>query len=1337
MYDPSGNVLSSTPPQPSKTVSGKPSGVVTDTYNADEQLASRTNGQGIGTSYQLDAVGDVVSSSSRGVVTTATYNSVGWATGTSTTTRSYDPNQDSAGGTSTPDTTTTKTTYDLAGDVLSKQDAAGGTTTYAYVAGHHVGSVTDHYGTTKYNYDAMGDKTSVTSPSGGVTSYTYDALGRETTQTIGAQTWTISYDADDNPIQTGDPDGRIAKYTYDASNRKTSVNYSWASGHSGPQASPVHWTYDKFGERTLMTDGQGKHQYTYDNQGRLVRQETDPTTGAAAVFTYNYSTPNQLLETYPDGAAITYKTDDGGNLLSLSVPAQKDGSPAFKTGSTLPNTLVTQGSSSAATSGSSAGKSTTMQPSGTLYPDNEFGYMFTTPSQSSITTQPTFATGDAFYSASMVNNADSSNPDNPQAAYEGQSDANGNLLEELWQPLPSAASGGTDTSSAATYYGYNGGAVERSRVRAGRQRYRGSPPDLLQLRLFRLRPGPIRSGWNLRVQRGRRAHFDHRSEPRSLRVLDARVRQQRRDQQRLQHGDHGHRPGATVQLRPRRQPDRELPRAAPRKPRLVGHRLDLQVRQRGSARHGERGREPDHLLLRRRRQPRQRERAGGRRPQPRQLQPDVDPRTEKPQLAEVDEPSESGGQHQRYFWGNGLVGVESSAAGAGGENFVVHNNQNGTPTMISNTAGQSVGTIFDDPYGNYLHGTTELVRGDGSGQPELIGFDGSYSDPLTTLDLMGSRWYNPALGMFMSRPSATAPDTGSSSMTSGANSTVSQGMSASPGTASSLPVAPAATSYVFAADDPTAEAQPTGNTLAPAATATQFAGTSGSESIVSKASVVKPFISGPLAALFVISPLKLAFKGLSGELSQSPNAAVQAAAGTEGALAGSTAPEAAALEAQAGNDASDLATAGKDAARAASKTGWIAGALGKVITVGAISYTTYETEQTCATSGGLQCAGAILGEVISYGALAACEAATDGVATIGCGILQNALANIVPLIVTGNGQALLDSVMFNSGFSLNDGETLAGQLILASALGPWGAAALLGEVTYANWSSIQSGLVTAGDQLLSGLETAGELYLMPYELAGGYVVSGISTAGEEIASGLSGPRSELSSLNFSALASEIANLGSQAASVADSVGSALCDFAQDFSCFFSSVFALKAQERAARLAASEARVPSGAGGSRGPRAAHAPLHLKPLNLSRAQRAIVRRAVPRRRSRAPGCRPVAIEPLVRVDLHAAPGAVPRQELEQSLRLATYGAGVGASQRPERLHVEGLALDPPGSGDKAVDEERPHQTVSRTPPGGIRRGRSASGRRGPGSRCRTGREPWRRGLSGPGSGPSGTS
>ena len=149
--------------------------------------------------------------------------------------------------------------------------------------------------------------------------------------------------------------------------------------------------------------------------------------------------------------------------------------------------------------------------------------------------------------------------------------------------------------------------------------------------------------------------------------------------------------------------------------------------------------------------------------------------------------------------------MESSAAGAGGENFVFHDTQNGTPTMISYTAGQSVGTIFDDPYGNYLNGMNELVRGDGPGQPELIGFDGSFNDPLTTLGSMGSRWYDPDLGMFTSRPSATAPDTGSSSTTSGGNSTVSEGMSDSPGTAPSLPVAPPATSYVFAADDPTAE----------------------------------------------------------------------------------------------------------------------------------------------------------------------------------------------------------------------------------------------------------------------------------------------------------------------------------------------------------------------------------------------------------------------------------------------------------------------------------------------------------------------------------------------------
>ena len=81
-----------------------------------------------------------------------------------------------------------------------------------------------------------------------------------------------------------------------------------------------------------------------------------PSTAAAfncttSTFSYDYSKPDQMVETYPDGAAVTYTTDDGGNLMGVSVPAQSDGSPAFKTASTLPNTMATQGSSTAASSG--------------------------------------------------------------------------------------------------------------------------------------------------------------------------------------------------------------------------------------------------------------------------------------------------------------------------------------------------------------------------------------------------------------------------------------------------------------------------------------------------------------------------------------------------------------------------------------------------------------------------------------------------------------------------------------------------------------------------------------------------------------------------------------------------------------------------------------------------------------------------------------------------------------------------------------------------------------------------------------------------------------------------
>lgn len=1213
VYDPSGHVISSTPPQPASTVSGKPSGVVTNKFNADGQIVSTTNGQGVTTTYTRDAAGDVLSTASRGSTTTATYNLVGWATGTSTTTRSYPTSESTSGGSWTADTTTTKTTYDAAGDVLSKKDAAGGTTSYTYIAGDRAGSVANESGTTTYAYNNLGDKTSVTSAGGSVTSYAYDGLGRETKQTIGSQGWTIAYDADGNPTQTVDPDGRTATYTYDASNRKTGVTYSWASGHTGAQAGPVQWLYNKLGERTAMIDsanGPGAngttHFYTYDNRGRLVQEDTEQNGCSfnckSSIFKYNYSTPDQLVETYPDGAVVTYKTDDGGNLMSLSVPAQSDGSPAFKTTSSLPNTLVTQGSSSAASSGTSSNANTSMMPSGTLYPDGEFGYLFNEPGKTTLGSHPTFATGDALYTASMANSASASNPSPPQGAYEAQSDYNGNLLEELWDTLPTS---GSVTSTMHQFYGYNGGTVDApvsepsgsatAGVRLtsynadytlsntlttygaiGSYKYNaaGQPTSITAESEISSPTSQTTVSWTLGYNSGGEIDSVSTTAPNPSNTPSSGPQ--------FAYDAAGDLTSADVE-----PPYQNLTQA--------GKQLTFAYNDAGQLASATQvggdtltySYDGDGNLAV------ETDTRGGATVE--NIDLTWDPRLTSPQLAEADF---NGVFHERYFWGNGPLGMEQGTDGAGNAKaYVFHDNQAGTPTMITNPSGQTVDSIFDDPYGNYVNGTQSPFYF----AAELIGFDGSYTDPLTGLDLMGSRWYDPNLGLFMSRSTATAPSTGSSSATSGASSTMSEGMSASPGTSPSMPVTPAATSYVFGADDPTGEAQPTGTTLAPAATGTTFAGTSGSDSSASIYSTVKPFVSGPLAAVLVKSPAQLAYKAFTGELSQTPSAAAESAAATEGAVEGGITAEDATLGSQAGNEAADLTgPAAADATAAADSAGGLG--LGSIVSVGAFAFSAYEAGQTCANygAGSLQCVGAALGTAISFGAQAACEAVTAGVGTVACGIVQSVLSAVIPLIVTGNGQAFLDSVTFGSGFNIDNAEVLAAQAVIAYALGPIGAVALVGEAIYANWSSIESGLVTAGEAIASALETAGTTIIDGLEVAGGAVVSGISTAAEEISSGFSALVSAFDSLDFSALGDAFSSLGNDAAYVADEIGSALCSFVSSIDCLFSGAFARSAQERAARSGASPGQPPPGGGGSRGPRASHQVQRLKPLSLSRSQ-----------------------------------------------------------------------------------------------------------------------------------------
>ena len=584
------------------------------------------------------------------------------------------------------------------------------------------------------------------SPTGDTIEYTYDALGHETTQTIGSETWTVTYDADGNAVKTVNPDGGTAKYTFDAMNRKIGETYLWADGTGNAQyALPVTWTYNKLGQRTQMTQhpiaagaSPTTTTYRYDSQGRLLTADTAEPSGDSQDFSYDYSTPGRFSETYPDGATITYHTDDGGNLMGVSVPAQSDGSPAFDTGNMLPTTKVTQGATDSATAGSSAGAVTPNAPSGTLYPDMLIGYTFNEPHADSIGTA-TLTSGTAFYSAGMANSTTSSNPEPPQGVYIAQSDLNGNLLNEQWATLP--APGATVGTVMNMEYGYNAGALN-------------SAVDETSTNGSGDQGGVQLTSWSSSYSSVQTMDQEAGSYAYNGDGNPTMVTTGPQGQQGLSWAPYYDSTGEITSVwtnapNPANTPNSDpvfsydnsgdMTQAGAVEP--AGHTLQqagtawkflyndagqlaiaTETEANGSIQQVNYAYDGDGNLV-----SEIKYQCCGY-TEERSISLIWDPRPSTPQLVEADDTQFANGgattTHQRYFWGNGPLGMESD-----GSEYVFHDNQNGTPTMVTNMSGKTVASTFDDPHGNFLDGSNV------SGQTFLIGFDASYSDPFTGLDL--------------------------------------------------------------------------------------------------------------------------------------------------------------------------------------------------------------------------------------------------------------------------------------------------------------------------------------------------------------------------------------------------------------------------------------------------------------------------------------------------------------------------------------------------------------------------------------------------------------------------
>ncbi len=247
------------------------------TYDANSNVASVTDANGIVPSFTADSQGNVLS---------RTVDPSGLNLGAAIT---YDGQNDLVTATD-PNGHTTQFTYDGHGNLLSKRDALNQTTGYGYDATGQRTTVTDVNGhTTTFGYSAAGDVTSVSSADAATTVMGYDAAGNRASVTTA--------------------NGTVIRSGYDARNRLVEIDL----GNHG--AYDIQYGYGGGGHRTSLVDSTGSTTSTYDAANRLTAVAA-PVTGTIA-YAYNAAGERVGLP-YPGGHTVTYGYSGRGQLASVT-----------------------------------------------------------------------------------------------------------------------------------------------------------------------------------------------------------------------------------------------------------------------------------------------------------------------------------------------------------------------------------------------------------------------------------------------------------------------------------------------------------------------------------------------------------------------------------------------------------------------------------------------------------------------------------------------------------------------------------------------------------------------------------------------------------------------------------------------------------------------------------------------------------------------------------------------------------------------------------------------------------------------------------------------------------
>ena len=235
-------------------------------------------------------------------------------------------------------------TYDSVGNVLTATVPISGgnsaTTTYTYNHFNKVLTVTDPLGNVTTNtYDQFGNLLSVTTPAPGngpsasVTQFAYNSFGELTkiTDPLNNQTsisyfptgliqtitdaqsnvTTYAYDSQGNRTSVTDANNKQTTFTYDAMHRLTKITY--------PDTTFTQFAYDIRGRRTSVTDQNNKTtNYAYDDADRLITV----TDAATNVTTYGYDSESNLTSIQDaNHNSTTFDYDSFGRVTTTHFPS--------------------------------------------------------------------------------------------------------------------------------------------------------------------------------------------------------------------------------------------------------------------------------------------------------------------------------------------------------------------------------------------------------------------------------------------------------------------------------------------------------------------------------------------------------------------------------------------------------------------------------------------------------------------------------------------------------------------------------------------------------------------------------------------------------------------------------------------------------------------------------------------------------------------------------------------------------------------------------------------------------------------------------------------------------